>query len=100
MILLINIVTNTSAQQNTKDIKWIDGDDSGRSAQIPYWFKESFLEIELDIEEALEAERLLMLYFHQDRHGKLLRQLHIVKSRTVEPLLSLIRELGLVVLLC
>ena len=66
IILLISIITNITAQQSTKDIKWIDGDDFGKSAQIPYWFKESFLEIELDIEEALEAERLLMLYFHQE----------------------------------
>ena len=66
ILLLISIVTNITAQQSTKDIKWIDGDDFGKSAQIPYWFKESFLEIELDIEEALEAEKLLMLYFHQE----------------------------------
>ena len=66
ILLLVNIITNITAQQSTKDIKWIDGDDFGKSAQIPYWFKESFLEIELDIEEALEAERLLMLYFHQE----------------------------------
>ena len=26
-----------------KKIKWVDGDDLGKSAQIPYWFKESFL---------------------------------------------------------
>ena len=66
ILLLVGIVTSITAQQSTKDIKWIDGDDFGKSAQIPYWFKESFLEIELDIEEALEAERLLMLYFHQE----------------------------------
>jgi len=66
ILLLVSIVTNITAQQSTKDIKWIDGDDFGKSAQIPYWFKESFLEIELDIEEALEAEKLLMLYFHQE----------------------------------
>ena len=65
-LLLVSIVSNIAAQQSTKDIKWIDGDDFGKSAQIPYWFKESFLEIELDIEEALEEEKLLMLYFHQE----------------------------------
>ena len=66
IIFLLNISTNLSAQQNTKDIKWVDGDDFGKSAQIPYWFKESFLEIDLDIQEALEEEKLLMLYFHQE----------------------------------
>ena len=66
IIFLLSISANISAQQSTKDIKWVDGDDFGKSAQIPYWFKESFLEIELDIEEALEEEKLLMLYFHQD----------------------------------
>ncbi|MEK9763597.1 MAG: hypothetical protein VW729_13035 [Deltaproteobacteria bacterium] len=66
ILLLVSIVSNITAQQSTKDIKWIDGDDFGKSAQIPYWFKESFLEIELDIEEALQAEKLLMLYFHQE----------------------------------
>jgi thioredoxin-related protein len=65
-LLLVSIISNIAAQQSTKDIKWIDGDDFGKSAQIPYWFKESFLEIELDIEEALEEEKLLMLYFHQE----------------------------------
>ena len=65
MIFILNFSTNVTAQQNTEDIKWVDGDDFGKSAQIPYWFKESFLEIELDIEEALEEEKLLMLYFHQ-----------------------------------
>ena len=43
-----------------------DSDDFGKSAQISYWFKESFLEIELDIKEGLEEEKLLMLYFHQE----------------------------------
>ncbi len=66
ILFFLNISTNITAQQSTKDIKWIDGDDFGKSAQIPYWFKESFLEIELDIEEALEEEKLLMLYFHQE----------------------------------
>ena len=66
MIFLLNFSTSIIAQQKTKDIKWVDGDDLGKSAQIPYWFKESFLEIELDIEEALKEEKLLMLYFHQE----------------------------------
>ena len=65
-IMLLSMGTNITAQQSTKDIKWVDGDDFGKSAQIPYWFKESFLEIELDLEEALEEEKLLMLYFHQE----------------------------------
>ena len=66
ILLLVSSISNITAQQSTRDIKWIDGDDFGKSAQIPYWFKESFLEIDLDIEEALEAEKLLMLYFHQE----------------------------------
>ena len=66
IIFLLSISANISAQQSTKDIKWVDGDDFGKSAQIPYWFKESFLEIELDIEEELKEEKLLMLYFHQE----------------------------------
>ena len=66
VLFLINIGTNITAQQSTKDTKWVNGDDFGKSAQIPYWFKESFLEIDLDIEEALEEEKLLMLYFHQE----------------------------------
>ena len=66
ILLLISSISNITAQQSTRDIEWIDGDDFGKSAQIPYWFKESFLEIDLDIEEASEAEKLLMLYFHQE----------------------------------
>ena len=66
ILLLVSSISNITAQQSTRDIKWIDGDDFGKSAQIPYWFKESFLEIDLDIEEASEAEKLLMLYFHQE----------------------------------
>ena len=58
ILFFLNISTNITAQQSTKDIKWVDGDDFGKSAQIPYWFKESFLEIDLDIEEALEEEKL------------------------------------------
>ena len=54
---LIHINTDVKAQQSTKDIKWVDSDDFGKSAQIPYWFKESFLEIDLDIDEALEEEK-------------------------------------------
>ena len=66
ILILLSFNTNINAQQSAKNIKWIDGDDFGKSVQIPYWFKESFLEIDLDIEEALEEEKLLMLYFHQE----------------------------------
>ena len=54
---LLDFSTNIIAEQNTKDVKWVDDDDFGKSAQIPYWFKESFLEIDLDIDEALEEEK-------------------------------------------
>ena len=60
------LASSIAAWQSIKNIKWSDGDDFGKSALIPYWFKESFLEIELDIKEGLEEEKLLMLYFHQE----------------------------------
>ena len=35
-------------------------------SEIPYWFKESFLEFEEDVAEAAEQNRRVMIYFHQD----------------------------------
>ena len=34
--------------------------------EYPDWFKESFLELEEDVQEADEADRRVMLFFHQD----------------------------------
>ena len=65
-VVSININAKETTQQNTKDINWVDDGGFGKSAQIPYWFKESFLEIELYIKEALEDEKLLMFYFNQE----------------------------------
>ena len=56
-IFLLSVSANVQAEQNTKNIKRVDSDDFDKSAQIPYWFKESFLEIDLDIDEALEEEK-------------------------------------------
>lgn len=37
-----------------------------KPTEYPAWFKESFLEFQLDIEEAAEAGKRLMVLFHQD----------------------------------
>jgi len=37
----------------------------GGEIETPYWFKESFLDIEDDLAEAEEEDKRLMLYFHQ-----------------------------------
>lgn len=38
---------------------------SGSDIEAPYWFKESFLDLAEDIEEAKEADKKLLIYFHQ-----------------------------------
>ena len=63
--IFIIFLLNIAAQQSTKDIKGLT-EMTWKVCSNSYWFKESFLEIELDIEEALEEEKLLMLYFHQE----------------------------------
>ena len=49
-----------------KHKKQVDSDDFDKTAQIPYQFKESSLEIDLDIDETLEEEKFLILLFHQE----------------------------------
>ena len=66
LIIGLTIGSLSLAQQKTANTNWIEADSLGGSIQLPSWFKESFLEIELDVEEAREANKMLLLYFHQE----------------------------------
>lgn len=60
-ISAISITIGTAARANdTQLIQY-----SGSAIEEPYWFKESFLDITDDINEAEEAGKHLLIYFHQ-----------------------------------
>ena len=67
VIASILIPSITSAQSTTSQTEVIPGQYLGAKITThPDWFKESFLEFEEDIAEATEAEKRLVIYFHQD----------------------------------
>lgn len=58
--LLISISASIYADNSTQLIEY-----SGASIEEPYWFKDSFLDIAEDINEAEEEGKHLLIYFHQ-----------------------------------
>lgn len=60
IVLLSLVLTQFSNAQETQLMKY-----SGSEIDSPYWFKDSFLELADDIEEAKEAGKKLIVYYHQ-----------------------------------
>ncbi|MGH1461291.1 MAG: thioredoxin family protein [Neptuniibacter sp.] len=59
LLLAFLVSTGTHAQQ-TELMKY-----SGSAIESPYWFKDSFLDIADDIQEAQDDGKKLIIYFHQ-----------------------------------
>ena len=60
-VLLTFLLACASAQaESTRLLKY-----DGGEIPSPYWFKDSFLDLADDVEEAAESDKVLMLYFHQ-----------------------------------
>lgn len=59
-MLALLVSTLSVANNETQLLKY-----SGSAIEEPYWFKESFLDIADDIEEAKEEGKKLIIYFHQ-----------------------------------
>lgn len=60
LFLMLGVSTLTQADTNTPEGKVVGGVEY----EMPAWFKESFLEIQDDIQEAAQANKHVMLFFH------------------------------------
>lgn len=76
------VASLANGQGRTSDS--VNEDMVGVPFENPYWFKESFLEIEMDVEEAVEQEKALLLYFHQQGcpYCRAMIQKNIAEPRT------------------
>ncbi len=60
VLLTLALLSLPTHADSTRLLKY-----SGGEITQPYWFKDSFLDLADDLEEATEEDKVLMLYFHQ-----------------------------------
>jgi len=64
---LLIVCSSAAGHSQSSDADVTRGEFLGaKPTEYPAWFKESFLEFQLDVEEAAEAGKRLLVVFHQD----------------------------------
>jgi len=66
LLCLLCLSSQLFAAKNSNDQVLTDSLENPGSIEKPAWFKNSFLDISEDIEEAKSNNKLLMIYFYQD----------------------------------
>lgn len=59
-LLMFSLVCISAQADSTRLLKF-----NGEEIESPYWFKDSFLDLGDDLQEAHDSDKKLMLYFHQ-----------------------------------
>lgn len=66
LMLGLGLFTASVLSTAAEEAKFSPGMVSSGYHDSPSWFKESFLDLREDVEEARQASRRVMLYFYQD----------------------------------